>query len=52
VLGGDLTFQLGDDVFARTAGELAFAPRGVPHTYVNLSGASARALLICTPAAC
>ena len=34
-----------------SARELAFAPRGVPHTYANLSGSPARALLIITPAA-
>jgi quercetin dioxygenase-like cupin family protein len=50
VLEGELTFQLGDDVFTRSAGELAFAPRGVPHTYANLSGRRARALLVITPA--
>jgi len=50
VLEGQLTFQLGDDVFTRGAGELAFAPRGVAHTYANLSGAPARALLVITPA--
>ncbi|HYX84101.1 MAG TPA: cupin domain-containing protein [Gaiellales bacterium] len=47
---GELTFQLGDDVFTRRAGEVAFAPRGLPHTYANLSGAAARALLLITPA--
>ena len=50
VLEGELTFQLDDDVFTRRAGELAFAPRGIPHTYANLSGAPARALLVITPA--
>jgi quercetin dioxygenase-like cupin family protein len=50
VLEGELTFQLGEDVFTRRAGELAFAPRGVAHTYANLSGAPARALLVITPA--
>jgi uncharacterized RmlC-like cupin family protein len=50
VLEGELTFQLGDDVFIRRAGELAFAPRGMPHTYANLSGAPAHALLVITPA--
>ena len=47
---GELTFQLGEEVVARSAGELAFAPRGVAHTYANLSGAPARALLVITPA--
>jgi quercetin dioxygenase-like cupin family protein len=50
VLEGELTFQLGEERFTRGAGELAFAPRGVVHTYANLSGADARALLVCTPA--
>ena len=49
VLEGELTFQLEDEVFTRGAGELAFAPRGVPHTYANLSGRDARMLLVCTP---
>jgi quercetin dioxygenase-like cupin family protein len=50
LLEGELTFQLGDELVTRRAGELAFAPRGVAHTYANLSDAPARALLICTPA--
>jgi quercetin dioxygenase-like cupin family protein len=50
VLEGELTFRLRDELFSRQAGELAFAPRGVPHTYANLSGANARALIVCTPA--
>jgi quercetin dioxygenase-like cupin family protein len=50
ILEGELTFQLGDDVVTRKAGQPAFAPRGVPHTYANLSSAPARALLVITPA--
>jgi quercetin dioxygenase-like cupin family protein len=50
VLEGELTFQLDGEVVTRRAGELAFAPRGIPHTYANLSGAPARVLLIVTPA--
>lgn len=50
LIEGELTFQLGDEVFTRTAGELAFAPRNVAHTYANHSDAPARALLVCTPA--
>lgn len=50
VLDGELTFQLGDELFTRRAGEVAFAPRGVAHTYANLSGVPARALLVITPA--
>jgi hypothetical protein len=50
VLEGELAFQLEDEYFTRKAGELAFAPRNVPHTFANLSGADARTLIICTPA--
>jgi quercetin dioxygenase-like cupin family protein len=50
VLEGELTFQLEDEIFTSKSGELAFAPRGVPHTFANLSGAEARALIVCTPA--
>jgi quercetin dioxygenase-like cupin family protein len=50
VLDGELTFQLEDEVLTRGRDELAFAPRGVPHTFANLSGAGARVLIVCTPA--
>jgi quercetin dioxygenase-like cupin family protein len=50
VLEGELTFQLGEKLVTRRAGELAFAPRGTPHTYANLSEAPARALMVITPA--
>jgi quercetin dioxygenase-like cupin family protein len=50
VLEGVLTFQLGEELFTRRAGELAFAPRGIPHTYANLSAEPARALMVITPA--
>jgi quercetin dioxygenase-like cupin family protein len=50
VLEGELTFQLEDEHFTRGPGELAFAPRNVPHTHANLSGAAARTLIVCTPA--
>jgi|SRR5215218_270557 len=50
VLDGELTFQLGDERVTRRAGDIAFAPRGVAHTFGNLSGADARTLIVCTPA--
>jgi mannose-6-phosphate isomerase-like protein (cupin superfamily) len=50
VLKGELTFRFEDELFTRKEGELAFAPRGVPYTFANLSGAEARTLIICTPA--
>jgi quercetin dioxygenase-like cupin family protein len=49
ILEGELTFQLGEELVTRRAGEIAFAPRGVAHTYANLSDAPARALLVITP---
>lgn len=50
LLDGELTVQLGETTFPARAGELVFAPRGVPHTLANLGGAPARYLLVCTPA--
>src|SRR5215216_3582856 len=50
VLEGELAVQVGDEVSTATAGELAFAPRGVVHTLANPSDAPARYLLVCTPA--
>src|SRR5919204_4642219 len=47
---GEITFQLGDEVVTCRAGEIAVAPRGVPHTYANLSGAPARVFIVITPA--
>ena len=50
VIEGELTFQLGDELFRAKAGDIAFAPRGVPHTYANLSATPTRHLIVCTPA--
>ena len=50
VLEGELTFQLGDELLTRRAGGLAFAPRGVHHTFANRGDAAARTLIVCTPA--
>jgi quercetin dioxygenase-like cupin family protein len=50
VLEGELTFRLRDEYVRAGAGELVFAPRGVPHTFANPCGAPARQLILCTPA--
>jgi quercetin dioxygenase-like cupin family protein len=50
VLEGELTFQVVDELVTARAGELVFAPRGVPHTFANLSARPARMMLVCTPA--
>ena len=49
VLDGELRFQLGDGLHTRRRGELAFAARGVHHTFANHSGADARVLIVITP---
>jgi mannose-6-phosphate isomerase-like protein (cupin superfamily) len=51
VLEGELTVQLGEEPVNVSAGELAFALSATPHTLANRSGAPARFLIICTPAA-
>jgi len=50
VMEGELVFRVRDEYVTVTAGQLAFAPRGVPHTFANLSDAPARQMIICTPA--
>ena len=50
VMEGQLTFQLRDELLTVGAGRLAFAPRGVAHTFANLSDGPARYLIVCTPA--
>jgi quercetin dioxygenase-like cupin family protein len=50
VLEGEFTFQLRDELFTRKRGKLAFAPRNIPHTFANLSGADALTLIVCKPA--
>jgi quercetin dioxygenase-like cupin family protein len=50
VIEGELTFQLREELFRVSAGEVAFAPRGVPHTFTNLGTGHARYLIVCTPA--
>ena len=50
VLEGQLTVQLGEDLVRVETGELAFAPRGFPHTFTNLADEPARYLIVFTPA--
>ncbi|MGY1631053.1 cupin domain-containing protein [Geodermatophilus sp. SYSU D01186] len=50
VLDGELVFRVGEVLLARTAGQLAFAPRGTAHALANRRDAPARYLLVCTPA--
>ena len=50
IMEGELTFQLRDELITVRPGEVVFAPRGVPHTFANLSDAGARQLIVCSPA--
>jgi quercetin dioxygenase-like cupin family protein len=50
VLEGELTFQVGDEVRVASAGEVAFALGGVPHTLANQSAGAAHFLIVCAPA--
>jgi quercetin dioxygenase-like cupin family protein len=50
MLEGELLFQVENAVVTKSAGELSFAPRNVPHTLANHSDAPARYVLVCTPA--
>ena len=50
MLEGELIFQVEDELSAKRAGELVFAPRNVAHALANHSDADARYLLVCTPA--
>ena len=50
ILEGELTFQVEDRLLTAGPGDLAFAPRNVPHTFANRSGEPARYVIVCTPA--
>ncbi len=50
ILEGELVFQVGDALVTARAGDVAFAPRGVPHTFTNRDGGPARQLIVCTEA--
>jgi quercetin dioxygenase-like cupin family protein len=50
VLEGELTFRVEDELVTAGAGQVAFAPRNVPHTLTNRGDVAARYLIVCTPA--
>jgi len=50
LLEGELVFQVEEELIAKRAGELVFAPRNVAHTFANHSDQPARYVLVCTPA--
>ncbi len=50
-LEGTFRFKLEDELQDAPAGSFVFIPRGVPHTWQNVGNATARLLVIFTPAA-
>jgi len=50
VLGGEVTFRIGDQVTVGGPGACAFMPRGVPHAWKSTGVETARVLFLHTPA--
>jgi mannose-6-phosphate isomerase-like protein (cupin superfamily) len=50
VISGEFIIKVGDDVFTLKAGDSAFAPRTIPHTFANVSDGEARMLVLFQPA--
>lgn len=50
ILEGTLTMQVGEDTITVSAGDFAFLPRGIPHSFRNAGDSQARALVLTTPA--
>jgi quercetin dioxygenase-like cupin family protein len=50
ILEGELVFQIEDQLVTKRKGDLAFAPRNVPHALTNRTDEPARYVLVCTPA--
>ncbi len=50
VLEGSLTIQVGGNTIIASAGDFAFLPRGIAHSFKNTGAGSAKALVLATPA--
>ena len=50
IIGGELTFKIGDQVTVGGSGTCAFMPRGVPHAWKSTGAESGRVLFLYTPA--
>jgi quercetin dioxygenase-like cupin family protein len=50
VLEGEVAFQLADEVHSAPEGSLMYVPRGVAHTFQNVSDHPSRLLIFFTPA--
>jgi quercetin dioxygenase-like cupin family protein len=50
VLGGEVTFKIGDEVTVGGPATCAFMPRGVPHAWKSTGAETGRVLFLYTPA--
>ncbi len=50
VIKGDFIVKVGDDTFTLTAGDSAFAPRTIPHTFAKTSEGEGQMLVLFQPA--
>lgn len=50
LLDGNLVFRVGDQVQEVRAGQVALAPRAVPHTFANRTDRDVRVLMFVSPA--
>ncbi len=50
VLEGSLTIQVGGNTITASAGDFAFLPRGIAHSFKNTGDGCAKALVLTTPA--
>lgn len=50
IVNGTMTFRVGDETFEAGSGTLVWLPRGVPHTFANLSNGPAWVFGTITPA--
>jgi len=50
VLEGELTIRVGEDTITASAGDFAFLPRDIAHSFQNTGQGNAKALVLVTPA--
>ncbi len=50
ILEGTLTIQVGGNTITASAGDFAFLPRGIVHSFKNTGDGCAKALVLTTPA--
>lgn len=50
VLEGEFIIRVGEETWTCKAGDSAFGPRGIPHTFAKIGEGSARLLIVFQPA--